>query len=124
MRIIDARARPPIDAFVHDPYANLESTVADLRRRGWAPTPANQTADLSVYLDELRAAGIERVGIPARVDNAMYGGADTERVLAACREQPEFFGYAAVDPFSAGAPDAVAELGRAGAKAIVVEPGI
>lgn len=124
MRIIDARARPPIDAFRHDPYANLETTLADLRRRGWTPTRANEAADLSVYLEELRAVGIDRVGVPARVDNAMYGGASSEDVIAACGRHEELFAYPAIDPFADGAADEVARLKHAGAKAIVVEPGI
>ena len=124
MKIVDARARPPIAAFTHDPYANLDSTLADLERRGWTPTEANRSADLDLFLGEIEAAGISRVGIPARVDNAMYGGASNEAVLAACAVEERFFAYAAVDPERADAADSVADLVDAGAIGIVVEPGV
>lgn len=124
MTIVDARARPPIGAFTHDPYANLDTTLADLERRGWTPTEANRSADLSLFLREVEAAGISHVGIPARIDNAMYGGADNGEVLAACAAEERFFGYAAVDPADGGAADSVRPLVEAGAAGIVVEPGI
>lgn len=124
MRIIDARARPPIAAFSGDPYVNLDDTLADLERRGWTATAANREADLGVFLDELDEAGISRVGIPARVDNPMYGGAANEAVLAACAAEERFFAYAAVDPQLPGAADAVPGLLAAGARGIVVEPGV
>lgn len=124
MRIIDARARPPITAFRHDPYANLAATLADSEARGWTPTQANRSADLADFLAELDETGVDRVGIPARVENEMYGGADNDELLAACAEQERFFGYAAVDPTLPGAAESVPGLVARGAAGIVVEPGL
>jgi uncharacterized protein len=124
MRIIDARARPPIAAFRHDPYANLEDTLADSESRGWTPTRANRSADLGDFLREVDDCGVDRVGIPARVENKMYGGAESGEVLAACTAEERFFGYAAVDPTHPGAADSIAGLVAEGAAGIVVEPGL
>jgi uncharacterized protein len=124
MRIIDARARPPIAAFQHDPYANLEDTLADSEARGWTPTVANRSADLDDFLREVDECGVGRVGIPARVENKMYGGAANREVLAACAAEERFFGYAAVDPTLPEAADSVVGLVADGAAGIVVEPGL
>lgn len=124
MRIIDARARPPIAAFRHDPYANLQETLADSEARGWTPTAANRSADLGDFLREVAELGVERVGIPARVENEMYGGADNGAVLSACDAEERFFAYAAVDPTDPAAAGSVAGLVALGAAGIVVEPGL
>ncbi|GAA1004346.1 amidohydrolase [Acrocarpospora pleiomorpha] len=125
MRIIDARSRPPIAAFLPDrTYVNLERTLRDVRARGWRPTPSMERPELDRYLAECDKAGIVRAGIPARAPNRWWGGQGNEPVLAACAERPEFFfPYAAVDPF-ADAAESVAGLHERGARAIVIEPGI
>ncbi|WP_283137981.1 amidohydrolase family protein [Rhizohabitans arisaemae] len=125
-RIVDARSRPPIAAFLPDrTYVNLERTLRNVRARGWTPAPAMEGKDLDGYLAECAAAGIVRAGIPARAPNRWWGGQGNAPVFAACAERPGFFfGYAAVDPFAEGAADSVAGLRDSGARAIVLEPGV
>lgn len=126
MRIIDARARPPVAAF-GPAYerAPLETAVASVRARGWTPSPAILRADLALYLDEMAAAKVTLAGLPARAENDFMDGARNEHVFAACSARPEmFYAYAAVDPVDAGAPDAIGALEDAGARGIVVEAGI
>lgn len=124
--IVDARSRPPIPAFLPDrTYQNLERTLADSRRRGWTPSASITGRDLEAYLAEVRAGGIDRVGIPARVPNRWWGGQGNDLVFAACAEHPDLcYPYAAADPSSPGAADEVAALVARGARGVVVEPGI
>lgn len=124
MRIIDARARPPLPAFLPDrTYTNLRRTLANVRARGWVPTPSMAAPDLDGYRAECAAAGIVRAGIPARVPNRWWGGQGNEPVFQACAD-PFYFAYAAVDPFLPGAAEGIAGLADRGARGIVLEPGI
>ena len=124
--IVDARSRPPIPAFIEDrTYTNLARTLGNVAARGWTITPAMRRADLDGYLAEVREAGIVRAGVPARAPNRWWGGKGNEPVFAAAEENPGlFFVYAAVDPFRAGAAEAVQGLVDRGARGIVLEPGI
>lgn len=124
--IVDARSRPPIPAFIEDrTYTNLARTLGNVAARGWTITPAMRRADLDGYLDETAEAGIVRAGVPARAPNKWWGGKGNEPVFEAARRRPDlFFVYAAVDPFRAGAAEAVQGLVDRGARGIVLEPGI
>lgn len=124
--IVDARARPPIRAFIEDrTYTNLERTLRNVAARGWTITPAMRHADLDGYLAEVRDAGIVRAGVPARAPNRWWGGKGNEPVFEAEQQNPDlFFVYAAVDPMRKGAADSVQVLVDRGARGIVLEPGI
>ena len=125
MRIIDARARPPIAAFLPDrTYANLARTLGNVRARGWEPTPAMAGSDLAGYRAECAGAGIVSAGIPARVPNKWWGGQGNDPVFAAAADDSFYFPYAAVDPFLTGAAESVGGLVQRGARGIVLEPGI
>lgn len=127
MRIIDARSRPPIGAFLADrTYVNLERTLGNVRSRGWTPTASMEERSLEGFLAELDAAGIELAGIPARVPNRWWGGRGNDPVFEDCAASAgRFFPVAAVNPFDdPGAADAVAGLKQRGARGIVVEAGI
>lgn len=126
MRIVDARSRPPIAAFLGDrTYSALEGTVANVRARGWEPPPSLEQRSLDLFWEETAAAGIDLAGVPARVPNRWWGGAGNEPVFEACTAESRFFAYAALNPYDdAGAADAVAGLKERGAVGIVVEPGI
>lgn len=124
--VIDARARPPIEAFIHDrTYTNLNRTLGDVQARGWTASESMLTSSLDGYLADCAAAGIVRAGVPARAPNRWWGGQGNEPVFAACDERPDlFFAYAAIDPFAPGAADSVENLRQRGARGIVLEPGI
>jgi predicted TIM-barrel fold metal-dependent hydrolase len=73
----------------------------------------------------MAAANVSIAGLPARMENAMMGGAGNDSVFAACRDRPDmFYAYAAVDPLAPDAPDSIDGLRDAGARGIVVEAGI
>ena len=126
MRIVDARSRPPIEAFLGDrTYAALEGTVANVCARGWEPPPSLEARDLDLFFVEMDAAGIAAAGVPARVPNRWWGGTGNDGVLAACADEPRFFAYAALNPYDdPAAADSVSSLKERGAVGIVVEPGI
>ena len=126
MRIVDARSRPPIEAFLGDrTYAALEGTVANVRARGWEPPPSLEAGDLALFHAEMDEAGIAAAGVPARVPNRWWGGTGNDGVLAACAAEPRFFAYAALNPYDdPAAAEAVAGLKERGAVGVVVEPGI
>ncbi|MEV7232166.1 amidohydrolase family protein [Polymorphospora sp. NPDC051019] len=126
MRIIDARSRPPVPAFLADrTYVNLDRTLRNVRARGWQPTASMREPSLMGYLAECADAGIVRAGLPARVPNRWWGGQGNEPVFDACAQHPDFFfPYAAVDPFAVGAAEEIARLRERGARAVVLEPGI
>jgi len=126
MRIIDARSRPPIGAFLGDKtYARLDGTVANVRARGWEPAPSLEQRSVELFWEETAAARIQLAGVPARVPNRWWGGAGNDPVLEACAADERLFAYAALNPYDD--PDAagsVAGLTALGALGIVVEPGI
>lgn len=124
--IVDARARPPIQAFLEDrTYTNPTRTMANVRARGWTPTATMEEPTLDAFFAESEAAGICQVGIPARAPNKWWGGKGNDLVFEARDQHPEtVFVYAAVDPSLAGAADTIAGLNERGAKGIVFEPGI
>ena len=124
--IVDARARPPIQAFLEDrTYTNPTRTMANVRARGWTPTTTMEEPTLDAFFAESEAAGICQVGIPARAPNKWWGGKGNDLVFEARDQHPEtVFVYAAVDPSLAGAADTIADLNERGAKGIVFEPGI
>jgi hypothetical protein len=126
VRIVDARSRPPLEAFLGDrTYAGLEGTVANVRARGWEPPPSLEARDLGLFHAEMDEAGIARAGVPARVPNRWWGGTGNDGVLAACAGEPRLFAYAALNPYDdPTAADAVPGLKERGAVGIVVEPGI
>lgn len=126
MRIIDARSRPPIAAFLDDrTYDRLEGTLANVRARGWTPAVSTQERSLHLFWSEFAAAGIERAGVPARVPNRWWGGKGNGPVFDACDADERLFAYAALNPYDdPQAADDVALLKRRGARGIVVEPGI
>src|SRR5262249_34189977 len=82
VRIVDARSRPPIDAFLGDrTYAALEGTVANVRARGWEPPPSLEARDLTLFHAEMDAAGIALRCTPARVPRRRWGVADNDGPL-------------------------------------------
>ena len=124
MRIVDARARPPLPAFARafEP-APRRAALASLAARGWSPVGSIVDADPTLYRGEMDAAGIAIAGLPARAPNELWDASDNEAVLAAASSEPErFYAYAAVDPASPGASDSVAGLAAKGARGIVLEP--
>jgi predicted TIM-barrel fold metal-dependent hydrolase len=126
VRIVDARSRPPIEAFLGDrTYERLEGTVANVRARGWEPPPSLEQRSLDLFWTEMDEAGIELAGVPARVPNRWWGGKGNDLVLSACAAEARFVAYAALSPYDdPSAADAVAGLKARGAVGIVVEPGI
>jgi predicted TIM-barrel fold metal-dependent hydrolase len=124
--IVDARARPPIEAFLEDrTYTNPARTMANVRARGWTPTVTMEEPTLDAFFAEAEDAGICQVGIPARAPNKWWGGKGNDLVFEARDQRPgTVFVYAAVDPSLAGAADTIAGLNERGAKGIVFEPGI
>lgn len=126
MRIVDARSRPPIAAFLGDrTYTALEGTIANVRARGWEPPPSLEQQSLELFWAETAAAGIESAGVPARVPNRWWGGSGNEQVLETCAADERLFAYAALNPYDdPDAAGAVAGLKERGAVGIVVEPGI
>lgn len=124
MRIVDARARPPLRPFrsAYEDRAR-ELAVASLESRGWTAPASLASADEALFRAEIAAAGIAMVGLPARVPNGLWDHSDGEEVLAAVAREPElFFAYLAVDPAHPGAAETVARHAAAGARGIVVEP--
>lgn len=126
MRIVDARSRPPIEAFLGDrTYANLDGTVANVRARGWEPPPSLEHRSLETFWQEMDAAGIETACVPARVPNRWWGGTGNDGVFDACGGSERLIAYAALNPYDdPSAADAVAGLKARGAVGIVVEAGI
>jgi uncharacterized protein len=126
MRIIDARSRPPIAAFLGDrTYANAEGTAANVRARGWEVPPSLEARSLDLYWSEMDAAGVELACVPARVPNRWWGGTGNEGVFDACAASERLVAYAALNPYdNPDAADAVSGLKSQGARGIVVEPGI
>lgn len=126
VRIVDARSRPPLPAYLPDrTWRNLPRTLRNVRARGWTPTASMERADLAEYRAECAAAGIVRAGLPARVPNRWWGGQGNDPVFAACEDEGGFyFPYAAVDPFVGGAAGSIEGLRERGARAVVLEPGI
>jgi predicted TIM-barrel fold metal-dependent hydrolase len=127
VRIIDARSRPPIEAFLGDRTysSNLFGTVANVRARGWDPPASLEHRSLDLFWAETAEAGIDLACLPARVPNRWWGGAGNDPVFAACEDEDRFLAYAALNPYDdPGAADAVAGLKERGAIGIVVEPGI
>jgi predicted TIM-barrel fold metal-dependent hydrolase len=126
VRIIDARSRPPIDAFLGDrTFAKVEGTLANVRARGWEPPRSLAARDLALFWAEMDAAGIELACVPARVPNRWWGGTGNDGVFDACDASERLVAYAALNPYDdPAAADAVAGLKARGALGIVVEPGI
>jgi predicted TIM-barrel fold metal-dependent hydrolase len=126
MRIVDARSRPPIGAFLGDrTYASLEGTAANVEARGWEVPPSLEARSLDLFWDEMDAAGIETACVPARVPNRWWGGTGNDGVFEACDASERLIAYAALNPYDdAGAAGEVAGLKARGAVGIVVEPGI
>jgi uncharacterized protein len=126
VRILDARSRPPIEAFLGDrTYSKLEGTIANVRARGWEPPPSLEQRSLVFFWEEMAAAGIEAAGVPARVPNRWWGGAGNEPVFEACAGDERLHPYAALNPYDdPAAAEAVAGLAARGSLGIVVEPGI
>jgi len=126
MRIIDARSRPPIAAFLGDrTYANLEGTAANVEARGWETPPSLEQRSLDLFWAEMDAAGVETACVPARVPNRWWGGTGNEGVYETCDASERLIAYAALNPYDdPTAADAVAGLKARGAAGIVVEPGI
>jgi uncharacterized protein len=124
LRIIDARARPPLPPYrlAYEQRAR-GLAVQSLESRGWTAPPAIVEADEALFRAEIEAAGIAMVGLPARVPNGLWDRSDNDLVLAVAERDPEtYFAYLAVDPADPGAPRAVARHAAAGARGIVVEP--
>lgn len=124
--IIDARARPPIEAFLEDrTYKDTERTVRNVENRGWQAPKSLLNRSLDEYFEESKEAGICLAGVPARAPNRWMGGKGNEPVFTDCAQSQGFFmPYAAVDPTVPGAAASIAELKTKGAKAIVFEPGV
>jgi predicted TIM-barrel fold metal-dependent hydrolase len=126
VRIVDARSRPPIEAFLGDrTYAKPEGTVANIRARGWEPSPSFEQRSVELFWAEMGDASIGLAGVPARVPNRWWGGSGNDLVLEACAADERLFAYASLNPYDdPRAADAVQELKARGAVGIVVEPGI
>lgn len=124
MRIVDARARPPLPPFLRAYEAGARrAAMASLESRGWTVAPSIAAADPALYRREIEAVGIAQVGLPARAPNDLWDESDNDAVLSAAAAEPEtFFAYAAVDPAVPGSAEAVGELAASGARGIVVEP--
>jgi uncharacterized protein len=126
VRIVDARSRPPIAAFLGDrTFANVEGTLANVRARGWEPPPSLEQQSLELFWQEMDAAGIETACVPARVPNKWWGGTGNDGVFEACDASERLVAYAALNPYDDPyAAEAVTGLKDRGAVGIVVEPGI
>jgi predicted TIM-barrel fold metal-dependent hydrolase len=126
VRIVDARSRPPIEAFLGDrTYASLEGTVANVRARGWEPPRSLEVRSLDAFWEEMDAAGVELACVPARVPNRWWGGTGNDGVFEACAASERLVAYAALNPYDDPyAAQAVPGLKERGAAGIVVEPGI
>lgn len=124
--IIDARACPPIPAYLPDrTWTDLAGTLDGAAARGWQIDGPASSPDLQVYLDECRRLGVTRAGLTARVPNALWGGQGNPPVFEAVAQRPEFFfAYSAVDALEPEPGAAVQRLKDLGARGVVVEPGL
>ncbi|MFI1565433.1 amidohydrolase family protein [Streptomyces sp. NPDC020490] len=124
--IIDARACPPIPAFLQDrTWARFAGTLEGVAARGWTVGRSTDPPGLSAYLDECRRLGISRAGLTARVPNDLWGGQGNDPVFDAVAQRPDFFfACGAVDALEADPGAAAQQLKDRGARGVVVEPGL
>lgn len=124
MRIVDARARPPLRPFrVAYEDGARELAIESLESRGWEAPPSIVEADEALFRQEMAAAGIAMVGLPARVPNGLWDHSDNDEVLAVAEREPDtFFACLAVDPADPAAAEIVRRHAVAGARGIVIEP--
>jgi uncharacterized protein len=124
LRIVDARARPPLRPFrIAYEERVRELAVESLESRGWEAPASISDADEARFREEMENAGIAMVGLPARVRNDLWDQTDNDEVLAVVAQEPRtFYSYLAVDPAAPDAPETVVRLAAAGARGIVVEP--
>lgn len=128
MPIIDTRARPPLPSFGRSyDAAPRAAAIESLHARGWNATKSMQTADFQGFLEEADQAGIGLIGVPARVPNELWGpGTESpnEAVLQDCAAHARrLYAYGAIRPDDPAPQETVAQLTRAGARGIVLEPG-
>ena len=89
--------------------------------RGWTPAPSLLADSMSLFHAECEGAGVQVIGLPARIPNDVWGSAGNAAVRALAAEAPNSrIWYAAVDHHSG--PEAVARAREEGARGIVVEP--
>lgn len=120
--VFDARAMPAAEAYGRtSTWREPATTAANVLSRGWEPPPSLLEHSLPLFEGERAAAGIAITGLPARIDNGIWGGASNDDVRALAQRSPTSrIWYAAVDHRRpAGGVD---EARSRGARAIVVEP--
>jgi uncharacterized protein len=107
--VIDLRVQPPFRSFLdlhffrarpvdEDPVAGNPFAID----RG--PNPSFETRSLSLFVDELRAAGVERAAIVGQRAAARWGSADNADLAVLLERYPDLFvGFAGIDPRDADA---------------------
>lgn len=125
--IIDFRVRPPTKGFLRTyHYVNWNRTERIATDYGLKSPSSALNRDMSLFLAEMDAAGVDRAVVVGRQNALEWGKVPNEDVAAIVAEHPDrIYGYGGVDGSD---PDAaVAEAERAvrelGLRGIAVEPG-
>src|SRR6185295_6726938 len=125
MKIIDFRVRPPLKGILKTAmYANAPRRDRFTQQLGLDPAPSARKKSMPMLLAEMKAAGVTRGVIMARISD-MLGSISNKDVAAICKAYPKLFvGIAGVDPTSRKA--AVQEIDaamKAGFRGVTIEPG-
>lgn len=125
MKILDFRIRPPLLGFLKMAmFDKGERRDRFTRQIGFSPSPSAQQHSMPMLLDDIKAAGVVRAVMSARVSDVL-GTVSNEDVLTICKQYPDLFiGVAAVNPTTRR--QAVKEIDgaiEAGFSAIAMEPG-
>ena len=125
MKIIDFRVRPPMGGILKTAmYANAPRRDRFIHQLGMKPAPSAQKESVPMLLKEMKAAGVVRGVVMARISD-MLGSISNEDVLAICKKYPkQFVGVAGVDPTSRKAAiKQIDDAIKAGCRGVTIEPG-
>ncbi len=125
MAVIDFRVRPPFKGFLDMVmYANPERRDRFTAQLGFEPAPSAAKKSLDQLMDEVRAAGIDKVLVVGR-NSGPLGSVSNEDVAEVVSLYPEtFIGAASIDPTDRkGAMRQIRDAMAQGFKAVNVEPG-
>ena len=124
--IIDARCRPPLDYFRGQVmYSNAPRTVANMRARGYPPSAALETGSMEDFWGEASRAGVERIVIPGRLPNSLFGGHERpEALYEELGSDPRVIYLEPVSPLDSSPETAIKDASVRGARGLVFEPGL
>lgn len=124
--IIDGRCRPPLRYFQEQVmYQNKTRTVANMRSRGFPPSPALESLSMEDFWAEASRAGISRIVIPGRLPNDLFGGNEQPDTLyIELGHDPRVIYLEPISPIDDNPKVAIADAVSRGARGLVFEPGL